>query len=126
MSKKMVLSVMMTLLKIAIGVILVLLVYKMCFSAYDFGYRIFEEEPIDTIGARTVSVAIVEGKSPKEIGEILEEKGLIRNSTLFYFQEMFSEYHDELQPGVYELRTDMTPFEMMQIMAGKVETEEEE
>ncbi len=126
MSKKMVLSVMMTLLKIAIGVILVLLVYKLCFSAYDFGYRIFEEEPIDTIGARTVSVAIVEGKSPKEIGEILEEKGLIRNSTLFYFQEMFSEYHDELRPGVYELRTDMTPFEMMQIMAGKVETEEEE
>ena len=126
MSRKMVLSVMMTLLKITIGVILVLLVYKLCFSAYDFGYRIFEEEPVDTIGARTVSVAIVEGKGPKEIGEILEEKGLIQNSTLFYFQEMFSEYHDELQPGVYELRTDMTPFEMMQIMAGKVETEEEE
>lgn len=126
MSRKMVLSVMMTLLKITIGVILVLLVYKLCFSAYDFGYRIFEEEPVDTIGARTVSVAIVEGKGPKEIGEILEEKGLIRNSTLFFFQEMFSEYHDELRPGVYELRTDMTPFEMMQIMAGKVETEEEE
>lgn len=125
MSKKMLLSVAMTLIKIAVGVLLVLMVYKLSFSAYDFGYRIFTDEPMDSIGIRSVSVAIVDGKTPKEIGEILEEKGLIRNSTLFVFQEMFSEYHDELQPGVYELNTGMTPFEMMQIMAGQVEEEKE-
>lgn len=125
MSKKLLLSVLTTLLKITAAVVLVLLVYKLSFSAYDFGYRIFAEEPVDSIGVRTASVTIVEGKTPKEIGKILEEKGLIRDGFLFIFQEMFSEYHDELQPGVYELNTGMTPFEMMQIMAGQVEEEKE-
>lgn len=125
MSKKMLLSVLMTLLKITAAVVIVLIVYKFSFSAYDFGYRIFVEEPVDSIGVRTASVTIVEGKTPKEIGKILEEKGLIRDGFLFIFQEMFSEYHDELQPGVYELNTGMTPFEMMQIMAGQVEEEKE-
>ena len=45
---------------------------------------------------RTISVSIVEGRTVKEIGEILEEKGLIRDAKLFYFQEMFSEYKGEL------------------------------
>ncbi|MBE5879684.1 MAG: hypothetical protein E7288_06895 [Lachnospiraceae bacterium] len=125
MSKKMLLSVLMTLLKITAAVVIVLIVYKFSFSAYDFGYRIFVEDPVDSIGVRTASVTIVEGKTPKEIGKILEEKGLIRDGFLFIFQEMFSEYHDELQPGVYELNTGMTPFEMMQIMAGQVEEEKE-
>ena len=125
MSKKLLLSVLTTLLKITAAVVLVLLVYKLSFSAYDFGYRIFAEEPVDSIGVRTASVTIVEGKTPKEVGKILEEKGLIRDGFLFIFQEMFSEYHDELQPGVYELNTGMTPFEMMQIMAGQVEEEKE-
>lgn len=125
MNKKLLLSVLTTLLKITAAVVLVLLVYKLSFSAYDFGYRIFAEEPVDSIGVRTASVTIVEGKTPKEIGKILEEKGLIRDGFLFIFQEMFSEYHDELQPGVYELNTGMTPFEMMQIMARQVEEEEE-
>ncbi len=125
MNKKLLLSVAMTLLKITVGVLVLLLIYKLSFVAYDFGYRIFAEEPVDSIGVKSASVTVVEGKSPKEVGEILEEKGLIRSSTLFVFQELFSEYHDEIQPGVYELNTGMTPFEMMQIMAGQVETEEE-
>ena len=73
-----------------------------------------------------MSVAIVEGKSVREIGEILEEKGLIRSASLFYLQEMVSSYHGKLQPGIYELSTSMTPEEMMAIMAASSETEEEE
>ena len=57
-------------------------------------------------------------------GDILEEKGLIRDAKLFYFQEMFSEYKGELKPGVYELSTGMTPYEMMEIMSASDEEEE--
>ena len=56
--------------------------------------------------------------------DILEEKGLIRDAKLFYFQEMFSEYKGELKPGVYELSTGMTPYEMMEIMSASDEEEE--
>ena len=73
-----------------------------------------------------MSVAIVEGKSVMEIGQILEEKGLIRSAYLFYLQEMVSSYHGKLQPGVYELSTAMTPEEMIEIMAASYTEEVEE
>lgn len=125
MDKKLVFGVVKSIFKIAVALAIVLLVYNLGLKAYDFGYRIFDEEPMELGTGRTVSVSIVEGKSVSEIGDILEEKGLIRDSRIFYFQEMFSEYKGELKPGVYELSTGMTPFEMMEIMSASDETETE-
>ena len=124
MDKKMIFGVAKSILKIAVALAIVLLVYNMGLKAYDFGFRIFAEEPMELGDGRVVSVSIVEGKTVKEIGEILEEKGLIRDATLFYFQEMFSEYKGDLKPGVYELSTGMTPYEMMEIMSASEEGEE--
>lgn len=125
MDKKIVWGVVKGIFKIALALAVVLLVYNLALKAYDFGYRIFAEEPIEAGAGRTISVSIVEGKTVSEIGEILEEKGLIRDSKVFYFQEMFSEYKGDLKPGVYELSTNMTPFEMMEIMSASDENETE-
>lgn len=124
MDKKMIWGVVKGILKIAVTLAIVILIYNLGLKAYDFGYRIFAEEPVELGTGRTVSVSIVEGKSVSEIGDILEEKGLIRDAKLFYFQEMFSEYKGELKPGVYELSTGMTPYEMMEIMSASDEEEE--
>lgn len=124
MDKKMIWGVVKSIFKIAVALAVVLVIYNLSLKAYDFGYRIFAEEPMELGTGRVVSVSIVEGKSVKEIGEILEEKGLIRDANLFYFQEMFSEYKGELQPGVYELSTGMTPYEMMEIMSASEEETE--
>lgn len=125
MNKKMIWGVVKGILKIALALAVVLLIYNLGIKAYDFGYRIFAEEPMELGEGRVVSVSIVEGKTVAEIGDILEEKGLIRDSRLFYFQEMFSEYRGDLKPGVYELSTGMTPYEMMAIMAATDEEAEE-
>jgi UPF0755 protein len=101
-------------------------VYSMCSKAYDFGFRIFAEDPVSPAPGHTVSVAIVEGKSVMEIGEILNSKGLIRDPKLFYFEEFCSDYHGRLQPGIYEFSTSMTPLEMMEIMATDTDDEEDE
>lgn len=124
MDKKIIWTVGKGILKIAAVLALVLVVYNLGIKAYDFGYRIFAEEPIEIGEGRIISVSIVEGRTVAEIGDILEEKGLIRDANLFYFQEMFSEYRGDLKPGVYELSTSMTPYEMMAIMAATEETEE--
>ncbi len=124
MDKKVIWGVVKGIFKIAIALAVVILIYNLGLKAYDFGYRIFAEEPVELGTGRMVSVSIVEGKSVSEIGEILEEKGLIRDAKLFYFQEMFSEYKGELKPGVYELSTGMTPYEMMEIMSASDEEEE--
>ena len=124
MDKKMLWGVTKSILKIAVALAIVLLIYNLGLKAYDFGFRIFAEEPMELGNGRVVSVSIVEGKSVSEIGEILEEKGLIRDAKLFYFQEMFSEYKGYLKPGVYQLSTGMTPYEMMEIMSASEEETE--
>lgn len=104
---------------IAIAMVICMFVYRTAAKAYDFGFRIFSEEPMTAEPGYTMSVAIVEGKSAMEIGQILEDKGLIESAYLFYIQEKLSDYHDKLQPGIYELSTAMTPVEMMAIMASE-------
>lgn len=125
-SKEIVGSVFGFALKIVVVIILAMLVYKYAFMAYDIGYRVFGEEPMTTGDGMTISVAIPEGKSGKEIGEILEQKGLIRDAQVFAIQEKLSEYKDEIKPGIYELNTSMTAEEMIEVMAQKAEDETKE
>ncbi|MBR6258252.1 MAG: endolytic transglycosylase MltG [Lachnospiraceae bacterium] len=118
-----------TIFGVVIAAVIMMLVYRFALEAHDFGYRIFAEEPVSPEPGLTMSVAIVEGKSTMEIGKILKEKGLIRDAYLFYLQEFFSSYHKQLQPGIYELNTAMTPEQMMAVMAassGSSDDEEEE
>ena len=111
--------------KIVAAVLIVMFTYKYALLAYDYGYRIFGETPITSGEGRTVTVAVKEGASAKEIGEILENKGLIRDGQLFVLQELISDYHNDLRPGVYELNTSMTAEQMMEIMSTEPETVEE-
>ena len=60
-----------------------------------------------------------------DIGQILEDKGLIRDAKLFYIQNLLSHYKDKLQPGTYVLNTSMTMEEMMEIMSVVPETTDE-
>ena len=72
---------------------------------------------------RVITVTIESGDTAKEIGNILEKNGLIRDAKLFQIQEMLSEYKDKMLPGTYELSTAMTTEEMMEIMSVPVEEE---
>ncbi len=122
-SKEVVISVFSFVFKIVLAIIVVMLVYKWTLTAYEYGQRVFNEPPVTTGSGRDVKVVISEEDDAKEIGEILEKKGLIRDAGLFYIQEMLSEYKDKIQPGTYELNTSMTTEEMMQIMSMQVEEE---
>ncbi len=122
-AKKIVWMIAKTVMTVIVFMLLFSLVYGTAQKAYDFGYRIFAEDPVAPAPGLTVSVAVVEGKSVMEVGEILQEKGLIRDAKLFYLQEMFSNYHGKLQPGIYELSNSMTPEEMMAVMAANAPDE---
>ena len=115
-----------TVVKIVIAVVIVFYVYKASAVAYDYGYRIFGEKPITSGEGRTVSVVIPEEADAKKVGEILEMKGLIRDAKLFQLQEFVSDYHDCILPGEYELNTSMTAEEMLEVMSTKQEKDAEE
>lgn len=113
-------------IKVVIAVWLVKFIYGKTLEAYDFGYRVFSEEPVSPAPGRDVSVAITEGKKEKAIAELLYEKGLVRDANLAYVQILASEYREKLQPGVYTLNTSQTLEEMMATMSPEIEEEEGE
>ncbi len=116
-SKEMVTSIFATVFKVVLIIVIIMIVYKGSVTAYEYGQRVFNEPPITTGSGRTIQVNIPEGSSAKEIGELLEKKGLIRDGRLFQVQEMLSEYKDKLQPGAYELNTSMTTEEIMKLLS---------
>lgn len=124
-SKEIVLSIFSTVFKIVLTIVIVMVIYRCSILAYDYGQRVFNEPPVSAGSGRTVTIIVSEGDTAKEIGEMLEKRGLIRDAQLFRIQEMLSEYSGEMVPGTYELSTSMTTSEMMEIMAMQAEEEEE-
>ncbi len=115
--KRVVASLAAVVFKIVLAAVVIMLIYKVTLKCYDFGYRVFAEPAIDANGGREVTVSIVEGKGAKEIGKLLESKGLIRDADLFYIQELLSGEHGKLKGGVYILNTNMTSKEMIKILS---------
>lgn len=95
-------------------------------AAYDYGFRVFAEEPIDAGDGRIISVSVQTGDTAKEVGQMLQERGLIRDANLFRIQELLSENHGKIQPGIYDLSTSMTAQEMLAVIAVEPETDEED
>lgn len=120
-SKEIVISVFSAVIKIVIVIVSVMLIYKYSSLAYEYGYRIFAEPPMVEMGGREISVSISASMSVKDIGELLENKGLIRDANLFVFQEIFSEYKGGIKPGIYSLSTTMTAEDMLRVMSGEEE-----
>lgn len=114
-------------IRIAFTVMIVLVVVygtiSLSYRAYDFGYRVFTEPAMEELPGVSVEVTIEESMSPKQIGKLLEEEGLIRDADLFVVQYKLSAYSGEIIPGTYTLNTSLTAKEMMIIMADQVEEE---
>ena len=105
--------------KIIVAIVVIILVYRGALLAYGYGYRVFTEEPVTTGDGTIISVEIKDGESAKAIGNMLESKGLIRDSKLFVIQERLSGYHKKEKAGIYDLNTSMTSDEMLAVMAGE-------
>lgn len=112
-------------IKVAVFAYIIMYIFRAATAAYDYGYRVFTEPPLTFGEGRIISVYIKDGESSLDVGKMLEEKGLIRDGRLFMIQELLSENHGKIQPGVYDLNTSMTPQEMLDVIAQEPETDEE-
>ena len=106
---------------ISFSVLILLVIFIGVFKAsafcYDFGYRIFTEKPMESAPGRDVVVQIVTDDSAFDIGKMLEQKGLVRDSSLYVAQYYLSAYVNDLLPGTYTLNTSMTTKEMLIVMS---------
>ena len=114
-------------IKIAFSVMMILLVIYvgvgLCRMGYDFGYRVFTEPAMEMAPGHDVFVQVRDDMSSKEIGQMLEDKGLVRDSRLFFLQYRLSAYYGKIKSEVYTLNTSMTPKEMIVYMATNVPEE---
>ena len=120
---KMIMKTITTVLKVVLAVVVVMLVYKGATLAYDYGYRVFAQEPMSAAPGFDMDIVVEDGMGPKEIGVLLESKGLIKDGTLFYLQNILSKYKGDLKAGTYTLNTSMTTEEMMAVISGEVTKE---
>lgn len=110
-----------TVTKVVVAAVVLMFIYRYSIMAYDYGYRIFGEEAIDEEPGRNISVEVAESDSVEDIGQMLEQKGLIRDAKLFVIQEKLSGLENGIGSGTYELNTAMTVDEMLEIMAASEE-----
>ena len=115
-----------TIVKVVVVAAVVVFVFRGAKQAYEFGYKVFADEPVSISGGRTITVGISDNMSTNDIAQMLEEKGLIEDARLFVVQELLSAYHGEITPGIYDLSTAMTAQEMLAIMSVPEEESEEE
>lgn len=111
-------------IKVVALIFIITYILRISAAAYDYGYRVFAEPPVSTGEGRTISVYI-EKASAKDVGEMLQQKGLIRDANLFRIQELLSEHRGRIQPGIYDLSTSMTAQEMLTVIAPETEEERE-
>ena len=107
--------------KIAVAAVVIVVVFKLAVSAYGFGYDVFADLPVSEGEGKVVSFVVEQGQGSKEISELLEKKGLIKNADVFYIQEQLSDYKGKIQPGVYELSTSMNTAQMIAVICGVTE-----
>ena len=112
-------------IKIVVFAYIIMYIFRTAIAAYDYGYRVFTEPPLSYGEGRIISVYIEEDSSALDVGKMLQEKGLIRDGRLFMIQEFLSENHGKIQPGVYDLNTNMTSQDMLAVIAQESESDEE-
>lgn len=90
-------------------------------AAYSFGYLVFDQHPMAATEeeGQDVTVVIKEEDSVYQVGKILESKGLIERSDIFWVQEKLSDHSGKIQPGTYLLNTCQTTEEMLEILSGE-------
>jgi len=124
--KQILLAIVGTVFRVVVAAYVVFFIYNVAIDSYNFGYRVFADVAMEVSPGKDIGVSIVEGKSVLEVGEILEEEGLIKDANIFFVQEFLSEHHGNLQPGVYVLNTSMSTEEILAVMAGSGEEEEDD
>ena len=102
-----------------LAVAIIILGYLIASRAYNFGYRLFAEEPMSLAPGIEKVVVIEEGMRLKEVAKMLEKGGVIRDAGIFKVQNKLSHYSSSFEAGTYTLNTSMTNDEIMAVLSGE-------
>lgn len=110
-----------SLVKYVVYIALIFIMVYVVKEAYSVGYRIFDQTAAEKSPGRDVEITVTEGMSVKEVGKMLEEKGVIKSQFTFRLQEWFTGYHGRIKSGTYTVNTSYSPETILAILS--VDTE---
>ena len=102
-----------------VAVAVIILGYLIASKAYSFGYRLFAEKPMSLAPGIEKIVVIEEGMSLRQVANLLEDGGVIRDASIFRVQNKLSHYSSSFEAGTYTLNTSMTNEEIMAVLSGE-------
>lgn len=124
--QKAMLSTGLFLLRCSIIILVIVGIYKLGEYAYTCGYSIVANTAAEPEPGRDMRVDLASDMTAKEIAQLLERKGLVRDADIFRIQLKINKYEDRLEPGEYILNTSMPPKKLMQVLSGETEDGDEE
>ncbi len=83
-------------------------------AAYSFGHGIFYAPAMEAEPGTTMYITLTGDESVYEVGKILEEEGLIRDSAAFVVQAILYDY--DVRPGTFELSTTKSSKQLISIL----------
>ncbi|WP_099468889.1 endolytic transglycosylase MltG [Konateibacter massiliensis] len=113
-------------IEVIFAALIIILIYNGGLKAYSFGFSVFAEQPMSSEPGRDINVSIDSGLSTYELGELLEEKGLIHDAKVFYVQMKLTGVSGDVIAGRYTLNTSMTVEQIIQTITTEPEESEEE
>ena len=114
-----------TIAKLLLIFLAIMLISKYASVAYNYGYNIYNQVPASQYDTRTVTVSITDSMTVMDIGELLENRGIIKDKYLFWLQERFSECHGMIAAGTYDLSPSQTADEIIgELCASTIAAEE--
>ncbi len=111
-----------TVIRAVVLVVLAIVLTRLGGKAYEFGFRIFTEEPMSAEPGRDIQITVSKSDGTGEVAEMLEEKGLIRDAKLFRVQKMLAMTDGDIHPGIFTLNTSMTAEQMLDILLAEDES----
>lgn len=113
-------------LQVLINVIIILIVIRVFMYAYDFSYKVFTDSSANPLDKREIQFVIPPDSSTTEIVDSLVDAGLEEDRYVLLVKVYLSSYHGKMMPGTYTLSPSMTRDEILKIITGTGNEEEEE
>ncbi len=112
--------------RLVLSIIIILVVYRLAMYSYHLGYMVFADVAKEAEPGRDITIAVDTQDSTMDVARTLENRGLIDDARVFFLQEMLSEYHGKIQPGVYTLNTSMTAEKMLAEMSANAPSDDKD
>lgn len=104
--------------------LVVILLYDAGMKGFQFGESVFSTKAVSEAPGKDMIVIVENGASDMDVAKLLESKGLILDSKVFFVQAKLYKAH--MHPGTYTLNTSMTSEEILDIIMEVPKESEEE